>query len=102
MHDRRGTKVDTVELLDGRVVSLRRLGGQDADALLALNEHLPDRDNRERTRPRDLADAQRSSSVVVVPPHRRGTTLTSCAQSACSPEPVLTGAVHIGSPGDNR
>jgi hypothetical protein len=44
MDDRSDTKADTVELPDGRVVSLRRLGEQNADAVLALHEHLPHRD----------------------------------------------------------
>jgi hypothetical protein len=47
MDDRRDTKADTVELPD-RVVSLRRLGEQDADAVLVLREHLPHRDRYRR------------------------------------------------------
>ncbi len=39
-----GTDITAVELLDGRVVSLRRLGGQDTDAVLALHKDLPDQD----------------------------------------------------------
>jgi GNAT superfamily N-acetyltransferase len=34
----------TARLLDGRVVSLRALGAEDADAVLALHEHLSDHD----------------------------------------------------------
>ena len=36
--------IPAVELLDGRVVSLRRLVGQDTDAVLALHKDLPDQD----------------------------------------------------------
>lgn len=34
----------TARLLDGRVVSLRRLGADDADAVMALHQHLSDHD----------------------------------------------------------
>jgi hypothetical protein len=34
----------TAPLLDGRVVSLRRLGADDAAAVLALHQHLSDHD----------------------------------------------------------
>jgi GNAT superfamily N-acetyltransferase len=34
----------TVQLLDGRVVSLRRLGADDAEAVMTLHQHLTDRD----------------------------------------------------------
>ena len=44
MNSHSGTDITAVELLDGRVVSLRRLGGQDSDAVLALHKHLPDQD----------------------------------------------------------
>jgi hypothetical protein len=44
MNSRSDTDITAVELLDGRVVTLRRLGGQDTDAVLALHQHLPDQD----------------------------------------------------------
>jgi len=44
MDDHSDTDADTVGLLDGRMVSLRRLDDQDTDAVLALHEQLPDHD----------------------------------------------------------
>jgi hypothetical protein len=44
MDDHNDAAADTVDLLDGRLVSLRQLAGEDTDAVLALHEQLPDRD----------------------------------------------------------
>lgn len=43
MDDHSDTDANTVGLLDGRMVSLRRLDDQDTDAVLALPEQLSDR-----------------------------------------------------------
>ena len=44
MSDRLAEFAATARLLDGRVVSLRRLGFADAEAVLALHQHLSDHD----------------------------------------------------------
>jgi GNAT superfamily N-acetyltransferase len=44
MSDHAAGVVATARLLDGRLVSLRRLNGADADAVMALHEHLSDHD----------------------------------------------------------
>ncbi len=44
MSDRSAESAATARLLDGRLISLRRLNGDDADAVLALHQHLSDYD----------------------------------------------------------
>ncbi|BAX92946.1 GNAT family N-acetyltransferase [Mycobacterium shigaense] len=44
MSDQPAEFAATARLLDGRRITLRRLGADDADAILALHQHLSDRD----------------------------------------------------------